>query len=75
MSDGVWTFPQKGIDQLVNDETIISKIEFHSIAFGNGADRKTLQRMADLFPGGKMSFALDAQALAKTFIDIVPNIY
>ena len=42
MSDGVWTFPQRGIDQLVNDETIIDKIEFHSIAFGNGADRKIL---------------------------------
>ena len=31
--------------------------------------------MADSFPGGKMSVALDAKALAKTFIDIVPNIY
>ena len=37
MSDGDCTFPYSGIDKIVNDQTIINKIEFHSIAFGIGA--------------------------------------
>lgn len=31
--------------------------------------------MADQFPGGKLIDAPDAKALAKSFKDIVPNIY
>ena len=50
MSDGVWSFPQSGIDRIIKDNTIIDKIEFHSIAYGSGADKDILQRMADSFP-------------------------
>jgi hypothetical protein len=38
MSDGGASFPTSGINKLVNDKSIIDKIEFHSVAFGEGAD-------------------------------------
>ncbi len=43
MSDGVCGFPDDGIKKLVEDKTIIDKIEFHSVAFGSGADQKILK--------------------------------
>ena len=42
MSDGQWSFPQSGINRLIQDNTIINKIEFHSIAFGSRADKDIL---------------------------------
>ena len=50
MSDGECSFPQSGINRLIYDNSIINKIEFHSIAFGPGANKDILQRMADSFP-------------------------
>ena len=46
----------------MDDKLIINKIEFHSIAFGSGADKRILQKMADSFPEGqgKMSDAPNA---------------
>ena len=66
MSDGEWTFPQSGINRLIQDNTIINKIEFHSIAFGPRANKDILSRMANSFPNGQgfMSDAPNAQALA-----------
>jgi uncharacterized protein YegL len=70
MSDGVWSFPLSGINRLIQDSTIINKIEFHSIAFGQNANKDILSRMANSFPNGQ-GFMSDAQI----FIDIVPSIY
>ena len=39
MSDGEWTFPEKGIKRLLDEKSIIKKVEFHSIAFGSGANK------------------------------------
>ena len=77
MTDGDCTFPQSGINRLIQDNTLINKIEFHSIAFGRSANKDILSRMANSFPNGQgiMSDAPNAEALVKTFIDIVPNIY
>jgi hypothetical protein len=52
MSDGVWTFPESGINKLIQENTIINKIDFHSIAFGPNADKDILSRMASSFPKG-----------------------
>ena len=38
MSDGVSEFPKDGVKKLVDEKTLIDKIEFHSVAFGEGAD-------------------------------------
>ena len=53
MSDGVWSFPLSGINRLLQDSTIINKIEFHSIAFGSKANKDILSRMANSFPNGQ----------------------
>ena len=68
MTDGDCTFPQSGINRLIQDNTLINKIKFHSIAFGPHANKDIVYRMANSFP-----FA--PQALAQKFIDIIPNIY
>ena len=62
MSDGEWSFPQSGINRLIQDDTIINKIEFHSIAFSSRANKDILTRMANSFPEGQgfMSDALNA---------------
>jgi hypothetical protein len=39
MSDGGCKFPEQGIKRLLDENKIIKKIEFHSIAFGSGADK------------------------------------
>ena len=39
MSDGAWSFPEKGIQNLVSDKSIIDKIDFHTCAFGPGANK------------------------------------
>ena len=38
MSDGGCGFPDNGIKKLVEEKKIIDKIDFHSVAFGSGAD-------------------------------------
>lgn len=43
MSDGGCGFPHDGVKKLIDDKTIIDKIEFHSVAFGSGADTKILK--------------------------------
>ena len=42
MSDGGSSFPYDGIKGFVNEKSIIDKIEFHSVAFGSGADKSIL---------------------------------
>ena len=39
MSDGFSDFPSEGIDLLLNEKSLIDKIEFNSIAYGAGADK------------------------------------
>jgi hypothetical protein len=43
MSDGGAEFPSSSINKLINDKTIIDKIEFHSVAFGGGANKTILK--------------------------------
>ena len=42
MSDGGSSFPNDGINRFVNEKSIINKIEFHSVAFGSGANTSIL---------------------------------
>ena len=49
-------------------------IDFYSVGFGVGADSKLLKNMADQMPNGKMTLALDAEALNETFSKIVLNV-
>ena len=42
MSDGDSKFTQSGINSLVQDDTIIDKIGFNSIAFGSDANKVIL---------------------------------
>ena len=38
LTDGDCTFPQSGINRLIQDNTLINKIQFHSIGFGPNAN-------------------------------------
>ena len=49
-------------------------IDFYSIGFGSGADSNLLRNMADQMPKGKMTLALDADALNETFNVILLNV-
>lgn len=74
MSDGGADYPKKGIEMLLSDQNLVNKIEFNSVAYGSKAKKEILNNIAKNFPVGKLIDAPNAEALAKSFMDIVPNI-
>ena len=71
LTDGDANIPYPSIKAFNDDNHIKKKIEFHAVGFGRVADIKTLKKIADKMPNGKVSSALSVKELTESLRKIV----
>ena len=71
LTDGGANIPYTCIKAFNDDNHIKRKIEFHAVGFGRDADIKTLKKIAEKMPNGKVSSALSVKELTESLRKIV----
>ena len=75
MSDGWAPYPEVGVKKFLEDQKIYGKTKIYTVPFGKSADKTVLQKIANAFPKGNLIDAPTPEALGKSFLKIIPNIY